>query len=89
MTLAILPASSISILETIHHAPQRGTGRGHHSHDAPVCSEIFDVPDYADDDGNEAETGAVAEAEEGGGGEEEGGVGGDEEWEGEGEETDA
>lgn len=74
----------MAILDAIDDPPQRGAGRGHDGHDAPVGGEVLHVPHHADDDGHEAEAGAVAEAEEGGGEREEGRVGGDEEGEGEG-----
>ena len=79
----ILPRSGIRIPHAINDAPQRRAGRRHHRDDAPVRGEVLGPPDDGDDDGHEAEGGAVAEAEEGGCRGEEGRVGGREGTEGE------
>lgn len=50
----------------INRAPDRGPGRRHDGHDAPVRAEVLHAPDDGDDDWGEGEDGAVAEADEGG-----------------------
>lgn len=91
VTLPVQRGSVAAVLDAVDNAPQGGTWGGHDGHDAPVGGKVLDAPDHADDDGDEAKGGAVAEADEGGGAEEGGRVVRDEEGEGggEGEEADA
>ncbi|KAF7512180.1 hypothetical protein GJ744_002342 [Endocarpon pusillum] len=49
-----------AILDAIDDPPQGRARGGHDRHDAPVGREILHVPHHADDDGHEAEAGAVA-----------------------------
>ena len=43
-----------------------GSGEGGtHGNKAPVCAEVLQSPDDADEDGDEAEDGTVAEADQG------------------------
>lgn len=59
---------------SVNSTPQRRPRRRRHGQYSPVGAEILDAPDDADDDGGQAEDGAVASADEGGDEGEAGGV---------------
>ena len=52
------------VCSAVYDAPHGRSSCWHHRHDTPVCGEVFDAPDYGDDDGDKGKACAVAEANE-------------------------